>query len=517
MSTTQSTTHILVLGDQLTRQVGPLADADPNNTSVLMVESLALAHELRHHKQKLVLVFSAMRHFARELAVDGFNVEYKTADSFADGIEKYLNQYRGVTLAFMQPNDYGYDTMLSGAIERAGGKANIVPNGLWLSSAQDFDAWAEGKKELRMEFFYRQERRRTGWLMEDGEPVGGTWNLDEQNRDTPEPDHTFPDPPHFAPDDLTREVIDFVEAEVPDHFGTTDGFAWPVTREQALAALEDFCENRLRAFGPFEDAMVQGEYVLYHSMLSVSLNLGLLTPREVCETALRHYHDRKNDDERRKIPLNSIEGFVRQVSGWREFMHQVYRRLMPEFRDENRLNHTRDLPEFYWSGDTKMNCLHQCVTQAQETGHNHHIQRLMVLGNFAQIAGVNPQQLTDWFTACFVDALDWVMVPNVIGMSQYADLGTFTSKPYAASANYINKMSDYCGSCHYSRTKKLGENACPFNSLYWDFLDRHYDTFNDNPRMNLTMANWKRRDEASKDEIREQARDVLARLDAGAL
>ena len=258
--------------------------------------------------------------------------------------------------------------------------------------------------------------------------------------------------------------------------------------------------------------MAQGERVLYHSLLSAPLKLGLLHPREVCEKALEYAAD-----GRRKIPLNSIEGFIRQVSGWREFMHQMYRLKMPEFRDANKLEHERDVPEFFWSGDTKMDCLRDTVTQLRETGHTHHIQRLMVLGNFALIAGVNPQKLTDWFTACYIDAQEWVMVPNVIGMSQYADLGSFTTKPYAASANYINKMSTYCKGCAYNHKETTGENACPFNSLYWDFLDRHKEKFGSNPRMSLVMANWDRRDEGVKREILERAGEVKTKVEEGAL
>ncbi len=506
-------THILVLGDQLTRQVGPLADATPEDTSVLMIESLELARSIPHHKQKLVMIFSAMRHFAKELEQDGFSVFYRTADSFEAGIEAYLQEHPNADLTTMQPNDYGYDALLKEAAEKYGGTLNLVPNDLWLISPDEFDEWAIDRKTLRMEYFYRTVREKTGWLMEeDGQPVGGKWNFDKENRRPPKEGHDYPEPPSFEPDNITQEVIAFVEEVVPNHFGRAEGFDWPVTRAQALEALEDFCANRLRDFGPFEDAMVQGETTLYHSLLSAPLSMGLLHPREVCEMALEYAAD-----GHRKIPLNSIEGFIRQVSGWREFMFQVYRLKMPEFREQNKLGHERGVPEFFWSGDTQMNCLHHTIKQLRETGHTHHIQRLMVLGNFALIAGVNPQKLTEWFTACYIDALEWVMVPNVIGMSQYADLGSFTTKPYAASANYINKMSDYCRGCSYSHTKTTEENACPFNSLYWDFLDRHKEKFGKNPRMSLMMANWDKRGEEVKGEILARAKEVKEKLERGEL
>ena len=505
--------HVLVLGDQLTRQVGPLADADPANTSVLMIESLDLGHSMRHHKQKLIHCFSAMRHFAANLEKDGFTVAYKKAEqSFESGIEKYLNQYGGVTLNVMQPNDYGYDTLLREACEKHGGGLELHPNALWLTSPETFDDWAIDRKTWQMEYFYRKVRTQYGWLMDGDEPEQGRWNFDKENRKTPDEGHSFPDLPTFEPDDITQEVIDFVEKEFPDHFGEATPFGWAVIREQALEALKDFCENRLRNFGPFEDAMVQGEYTLNHSLLSPLINVGLLHPKEVIEKALEYYRD-----GRRKIPINSMEGFLRQILGWREFMHQVYRFKMPEFRDANGLEHSLDVPEFYWTGGTDMNCLHQTIKQLKETAHTHHIQRLMILGNFALVAGVNPQKLTQWFTAVYIDALEWVMVPNVVGMSQYADLGSFTTKPYAASANYINKMSDYCQHCRYDPKEKVGEDACPFNSLYWDFLDRHQEKFSDNPRMNMMLANWDKQDKAQREEVLERAKEVKEKLGKGDL
>ena len=480
--------HVLVLGDQLTRQVGPLANADPATTSVLMIESLELGHSLPHHKQKLVHCFSCMRHFAAELKKDGFTVVYKRAEtSFKTGIQGYFREVGNVTLHVMQPNDYGYDTALQKACEAHGGTLNLVPNGLWLSDADTFDDWAIDRKTWRMEHFYRLLRKRYGYLMDGDKPEGDRWNFDKDNRQTPEADHVFPAPLTFDPDALTGEVISFVKEEFPENFGQASPFGWPVTRADALRALDDFCEHRLSNFGPFEDAMLQGEATLYHSLLSPLINVGLLHPREVIERALEAYRD-----ERLGVPLNSIEGFVRQILGWREYMHQLYRFRMPEFREHNGLEHSAKVPACFWSGDTKMNCLHQTVKQLKATGHTHHIQRLMILNNFALIAGVNPQELLEWFTAIYIDALEWVMVPNVIGMGQYADLGEMTSKPYAASANYINKMSNYCKSCHYNPKKKIGEDACPFNSLYWDFLDRHADTFKDNPRVGMMIRNWER-------------------------
>ncbi len=453
-----------------------------------------------------------MRHFRLELERQGFQVSYQQAETFSDGIGAYLKEHPGARLTLMQPAEHGVKTALADIIKQHGGGLNIVPNELWLSSEADWEAFARGRKSLRMEFFYRQMRQKTGWLMIGGQPVGGAWNFDAENRQVPERGHRFPPKLEFAPDALTLETMTWVEQTFPDHFGSLEGFSWPVTREQALQALEHFVRHRLAGFGPFEDAMVEGETQLYHSLLSPAINLGLLTPREVCERALKEAADPANG-----VPLSSIEGFVRQILGWREFMYHVYRSKMPALRLENQLNHLRPLPDFYWTGQTSMRCLSSAVQQLIRTGHTHHIQRLMVLGNFALIAGINPQAVNDWFLMGYVDAFDWVVTPNVLGMSQFADLGSFTSKPYASGAGYIQRMSDHCGACEYNPRQTLGLRACPFASLYWDFVDRHLETFARNPRMAVVVNAWRKRDPAEKAAILEQARHALARLEDGAL
>lgn len=504
--------HLLVLGDQLDRRAGPLADAEPESTRVLMIESDTLAREVPHHKQKLVLFFSAMRHFAAALEADSFSVTYLHADDFESGIATYLDRHPGASLDFVRPTDHGYEARLCSAIRDGGGEPRPLESRLWLTDDDEFDRWAEGRKTLRLEYFYRTVRKRRGWLMDGDEPLGERWNFDEENRETPDAGHDFPAAPRFEPDDLTREVMTEVEERYPDHFGSSDGFAWPVTREHALEALDDFVEHRLAHFGPYEDAMVDGEAVLYHSLLSPALNLGLLHPREVCERALDAFHEADG-----AIPLQSIEGFIRQILGWREFMRHVYRRGMPELREANGLEHDVPLPGLYWGERTEMRCLASTIEQLRATGHTHHIQRLMVLGNFALIARVDPRELNDWFLGCYVDALDWVVTPNVMGMSQFADLGGFTSKPYAASGKYVNRMSDYCAGCRYDPKKTVGEDACPLNSLYWDFLDHHTDRLSENPRMSLMLANWRRRDGEKKREILARAGAVRDALAAGEL
>ena len=477
-----------------------------------MIESDGLARAMPHHKQKLVLVFSAMRHFARDLATDGFEVEYLSSKSFEQGVAEYVSARQGIELEVMDPTDWGYEHRLAQAATEAGGSLRVVPNGLWLTTAEEFDTWAEGRKTLRLEYFYRAARKRRGWLMKDGRPAGGKWNYDADNRQTPPAGHVFPEAPALPPDELTRTVMGEVEAAYPEHFGSLDGFGWPVTREDALDALRDFLHRRLPEFGPYEDAMVAGEPVLYHSLLSPALNLGLVHPQEVCERALEHAADPENG-----VPLQSIEGFIRQVLGWREFIRHVYRTQMPELREANGLEHDGALPAAYWGGPTRMRCLGETVGQLRATGHTHHIQRLMVLGNLALIARVDPRELNEWFLACYVDALDWVVTPNVMGMSQFADLGSFTSKPYAASGKYVNRMSDFCSGCAFDPKETVGTDACPLNSLYWDFLDHHGERLSANPRMALVLRNWDRRDAKTKQEILSRARSVRAALEAGEL
>ena len=469
-----------------------------------MVESVAHGAQRPYHKQKLALVYSAMRHFKLALEATGFTVSYQACETWAEGIGAHLKTYPGATITLMQPADWGIADQLEGIVTAHGGQLEVVDNELWLSTDADWQRFTKGKKQLRMEFFYRQMRQQTGWLMDAGEPIGGQFNFDADNRQPPPKDHRFPPKLKFAPDQLTRWTLAWVSERFPDHFGSLEGFNWPVTREDALTALEHFMTYRLENFGPYEDAMLSCEPQLYHSLLSPAINLGLLSAREVCEAALE-CSDR--------VPLSSLEGFLRQILGWREFMHHVYNAKMPGLRSSNGLQHFAALPELYWTGETDMNCLHHAVTQLLESGHTHHIQRLMVLGNFALLLGVEPQQLNEWFLFGYVDAFDWVVTPNVIGMSQFADLGSFTSKPYIAGGAYIDRMSDYCAGCQYDPKRSSGANACPFTTLYWDFIDRHAERFRGHPRMGMAVNAWKKRDQTDKTAILERAWEIKAKLE----
>ena len=521
--------HVLVLGDQLTRVVGPLADADPGSTVVLVIEAMDWASRRTYHRQKLVLVIAAIRHFAAEARAAGFDVRERRVERFEDGLCAHLAEFPGATIEVMEPADQGVGDRLAAIVTSVGGQLERLPNALWLSDDDAFDHWATGRRRLRMEDWYRLERRRTGWLMvhsdgspagpgsPDARPEGGAWNFDAENRRVPPPGTVFPGASLFPPDPLTAAVVTWVDATFGEHPGSTLGFAWPVTRTDALLALDTFIAQRLRDFGPYEDAMIDGEPVLAHSLLSVPLNLGLLTAREACEAALAAFHDpERRADVERAIPLSSVEGFIRQLLGWREYLRHAYRTRMPGLGEANLLGHTLDLPAFYWTGETRMRCLGEALRQVLASGHAHHIQRLMVLGNWALLAGVEPRQVNDWFLELFVDAFDWVVTPNVMGMSQHADAG-FTSKPYIAGGAYIDRMSDHCARCPYDPRRSVGADACPFTTLYWDFVDRHQGLLAGNPRTGLVAAAWRRRDEADRAAIRARAADVLASARGGSL
>jgi deoxyribodipyrimidine photolyase-related protein len=469
--------HLLVLGDQLNLKA--IQNLQPQH--ILMLESVARGAAMPYHKQKLLLLYSAMRHFCLALENAGFKVTYHQCQTFEDGLHAHLVQYPNAEIAVMQPAEWGVGARLEAAVQKFGGAFKLLENPLWLSSATDWATYAKGKKTFRMEFFYRQMRQKIGWLMDGKQPIGGQFNFDAENRQVPPKGHRFPPKLEFEHDDITQQTMQFVEQHFPTHFGSLENFNWAVTRAQALLALEHFLEHRLADFGAYEDAMVDGETQVHHSLLSPYINLGLLSAREVCEAALERFGS---------VPLASLEGFIRQILGWREFMHHVYDSLMPEFRQENRFGLIKDLPAFYWTGNTQMRCVSQAVRQVWQTGHAHHIQRLMVLGNFALLYGVRPQAVNDWFLFGFVDAFDWV--------------------PYVSGAGYISRMSNHCQQCAYNPKETLGAHACPFNSLYWNFVNQHLPAFSSNPRMAIVVANWQKRNPQDKAAILEQAQMVLA-------
>ncbi|WGV29112.1 cryptochrome/photolyase family protein [Halotia branconii] len=485
------TIGVWVLGDQLWHEQSALLGCvqQHQQTPVILIESLAHAGQLPYHLQKLVLVWSAMRHFADQLRSHGWPVTYTQALDFNTPLLEWIERYQITELRVMTPTDRPMQKLIQKLNLQI--QVTFTPSNRFIWSDEEFRQWAAGRKRLIMEDFYRQGRQRFNILMEGNQPVGGQWNFDKQNRKPPKGKLTFPAALWFKPDSITQDVINFVkqsEAFQNSHnYWHLEPFLWGVTRQQALQVLKFFVETRLSTFGPYQDAMVTKEQTMWHAMLSPYLNLGLLHPLEVVQAVEQAYSDNSNNSQ-----LNSIEGFIRQVLGWREYMHGVYVYLDNEYPSSNWFNHTHPLPAFYWTGDTQMNCLHQILTQVKQIGYAHHIQRLMVLNNFALIAGISPQELEDWFHAAFIDGYDWVMQTNVLGMGQFADGGMIASKPYAASANYINNMSDYCKNCAYNHRERSTDNACPFNFFYWDFLARHYDKLKNQPRMTQILRNLER-------------------------
>ncbi|WP_458187631.1 cryptochrome/photolyase family protein [Haladaptatus sp. NG-WS-4] len=496
---------VWVLGDQLTTRVGPLAERPDER--VLLVEAHEFARRMPYHPQKLTLVFSAMRHFRDELREAGREVVYRKSETFADALSAHFAQFPDDELRLMTPASHGGGERLAALVSVAGGRLELEDDDLFVVSPTAFDEWAGESERFRHEQFYRWVRTQTGYLMDGEEPIGGEWNYDEQNRETPPTDYEFPPPPSFEPDEVTREVRTVVDREF-ETWGDPDGFRWPVTREQALDALDHFVTHRLADFGPYQDAMSDSEWALNHSLLSSSVNLGLVHPRELIETAVDAF-------DAGDAPINSVEGFVRQVLGWREFVRHVYRRWMPEMVGANRLDANRALPSLYYDADTDMNCLSHAVDRVWKRGYSHHIERLMVLSNFALLYGVDPRELNRWFHFGYVDAYHWVTTPNVVGMGVFGT-DALSTKPYAASGRYIDRMSDFCDDCRYDVDETTGEDACPFNALYWDFLAENEEPLRDNYRMALVYSNFDRKSDETE-AIRDRASEMRERAREGEL
>jgi deoxyribodipyrimidine photolyase-related protein len=509
------TTLRVVLGDQCSDGLSALEGLDPARDVVLMAEVRAECTYVRHHKQKIALVLSAMRHFAERLRARGVRVEYSRLDdpgntqTLAGEVSRVAARLRARRIVCTHPGEWRVLQDMEGWAPTTGLPVEIREDTRFLCTLERFRRWAGTRRQLRMEFFYREMRRESGILMEGPEePAGGQWNFDHDNRQVLSPGLRPPQPLRFAPDATTREVMALVAREFPDHFGTLDAFAWPVTPEQARQALEDFIANRLPDFGRFQDAMAEGEPVLFHALIAAALNLGLLDPREACLAAERAWREGH-------APLNAAEGFIRQILGWREYVRGLYWARMPGYRETNALGAARRLPWFYWSGETELACLRAAIAQTRDLAYAHHIQRLMVTGNFALLAGIDPAEVNAWYMVVYADAYEWVELPNTHGMALYADGGVMASKPYAASGAYINRMSDHCRGCAHDVKQATGPNACPFNFLYWDFIARHAERLARNPRMAMPLRSLARMDPAKVRAMRAQARAFLDGLDRG--
>jgi deoxyribodipyrimidine photolyase-related protein len=463
---------------------------------------------VRHHKKKVAFILSAMRHFADTLCEQGISVDYVTLDdpensgNFTGEVARAVARHDASRLIVTAPGEFrvledmqNWETDLGIAVE-------IRQDDRFLCPPEMFESWAAGRKQLRMDFFYREMRRHHDVLMVDGKPVGGKWNYDVENRERPDPSQQVPAPLQFSPDETSQTVLNLVGHYCADHFGELDEFGFAVTREQALQVLEHFIVNRLPLFGTFQDAMIEGEPWMYHSHIGFYLNVGLLGPGEVITSAQNAY-------EAGTAPLNSVEGFIRQILGWREFVRGIYWLKMPGYASENFLAADRPLPDFFWTGDTQMNCLRQSIGQTQKYAYAHHIQRLMVLGNFALLAGLAPKFVNEWYLIVYADAFEWVELPNVSGMVLFADGGYLASKPYAAGGAYINRMSNYCQNCRYKVAEKTGGDACPFNYLYWHFLIKNRDRLGNNARLGMIYRSLDRMSEEKQQTIMDDARQFL--------
>lgn len=494
-----SVTTIWVFGDQLHRDIGALSTARPGTDRVLVVESTQKLASRRWHVQRAHLIVTAMRRFAEALRAEGFAVDHRRAATFAEGLAAHRHEHAPDRVVATEPNSWDGRELL----DRLG--VETVRSNQFLCHHEDFAGWV-GDRGIRMEDFYRRQRVSTGYLMDGDQPAGGRWNFDHDNREPPPRDgRAWPEVQRSELDELDREVLD----ELPDScWGAPPDGTWATSRDEALRRLDHVVHAVLPRFGPHEDAMLTTSWQMAHTLLSPYLNLGLLLPAEVCDAVEAAY--RAGD-----VPIASAEGFVRQVIGWREYVWGRYWQWMPEYRSANHLGAERDLPPAFTGAATQMRCVEHVVSTVHDHGWAHHIQRLMVLGNLSLTAGVEPRQLTDWMWQAFVDGAEWVMLPNVVGMALHADGGRMATKPYASGGAYIDRMSDYCGDCAYDRRKRTGDDACPFTTLYWDFLDRHHEVLVRNPRVARQVRARERLSDLP--EVRRRAAEVIGLLGRGEL
>jgi deoxyribodipyrimidine photolyase-related protein len=512
---------VIVLGDQLDRASAAFDGFDRDRDRVWMAEVAEESTHVWTHQARIAVFLAGMRHFRDRLEAEGLDVDYRALPAtpqpaepatLAAALLASLARDRGSarypeTLVVVEPGEWRVQEALRGAAREAGLPLEIRPDRHFFASRDDFADHARGRKPLRLEYFYRPLREKFSVLMDDGEPAGGRWNFDAENRGAfpKSGPGTLPAPVRFAPDAVTRGVIDLVQKRFATHPGSLADFDWPVTPADARAALDDFLAHRLANFGAYQDAIWTGEPWLWHSRLSQAMNLKLLDPRDVVAGAERAWREGR-------APLEAAEGFIRQVIGWREYVRGVYWHFMPEYESRNALAADRPLPGFYWTAATEMNCLRDALSQTLRHGYAHHIQRLMVTGLFALLFGVEPKRVHEWYLAVYVDAVEWVELPNTLGMSQFADGGVMASKPYCATGAYIDRMSNACKGCRFDPKKSTGPDACPFTTLYWDFLARHRKLLARNQRMRMQLANVDRKEKAELAAIRRQADALRDRL-----
>ncbi|MCG8067026.1 MAG: cryptochrome/photolyase family protein [Candidatus Thiodiazotropha taylori] len=503
----------LILGDQLSHSIGTLRDIDKSDV-ILMAEVMEEASYVKHHKKKIAFIFSAMRHFAAELEGKGYRVNYiklnnpHNSGSLKGEVQRYLKSNKVDRVVITEPGEYRLLVQMQDWKSELGCQVSLLEDDRFLCNRQEFADWAEGRKELVMEYWYRLVRKKTGLLMADDKPVGGKWNFDRDNRKPLKQKPAGAGPKQFKPDAITQQVLKLVEQKFSDHFGDLDPFWYAVTAKQARQAFAHFVNTSLANYGDYQDAMLCDEPFNYHSIVAQYMNCGLLDALDICLQVENAYHEGI-------APLNAVEGFIRQVIGWREYIRGIYWYYMPNYAQRNTLDARRPLPGFYWDAETDMHCMSQVVKMTKQYAYSHHIQRLMITGNFANLAGLDVQQVCDWYLAVYADAYEWVELPNTLGMALYGDDGTVATKPYVSSGAYINRMSDFCKQCKYDVKQRIGDEACPFTLLYWDYLIRHEKRFIKNRRMAMPYRNLHRFSSEEKKQISEQARQFLDGLTSG--
>jgi len=476
-----------------------------------MMEVMKEATTVPHHRTKLVFLFSAMRHFCEELRQQEWEVDYVQLDdadnkgTFRKELKRALERHDIDQIRVCEPSIYRVLKDVQGWEAALEVPVSITHDDRFVATKEEFADWAKDRKSYRMENFYHEMRRKTGLLMDGDKPVDGKWNFDKENRKPPKSEMEFPEALKFEPDNITRSVMKLVDDAFETRMGKTDEFFYAVTRDAALESLDYFTQNQLSRFGDYQDAMVTDQPFMFHSLISPYINAGLLSPLEVCESVETAYRDGK-------APINAVEGYIRQIIGWREYVRGIYWLEMPGYEMQNYLEADRKLPDFYWTGETDMHCLSQTISQTLEYAYAHHIQRLMITGNFAMLIGVDPYDVHEWYLSVYLDAFEWVELPNTLGMSQYGDGGLLGSKPYASSGSYINRMSNYCKDCAYNVKDRVGEKACPFNALYWHFLDRNKEKLQGNNRLAMPYRNLEKMDQKTRNELINQADNFIESL-----
>ncbi len=499
----------LILGDQLNIKHSWFNDVDPNVT-YLMAEMRQETDYVTHHIQKVVAFFQSMREFSEDLKEKGHQVSYLNINDSDNPqaldkiIQHHIELVNADKFEYQWPDEYRLDRQLLAICQELSIASEAYDSEHFYTTRYELKDFFDGKKQLIMESFYRMMRKKHDIMMVNGQPDGGKWNFDQSNRKKWKGEPKIPHERGFRKN--VSALVDEINSSGIKTIGTitADNFSWPTSRADALSVLNYFCKNLLIHFGDYQDALHTDEYYLFHSRLSFAMNSKMISPKEVIDKVLEHYYDHSD-----QIHISQVEGFVRQILGWREYMRGIYWKEMPQYKKKNELDNHNKLPEFFWTGETKMNCLHHAIKQSLETSYAHHIQRLMITGNYALLTQTHPDEVDVWYLGIYIDAIEWVEITNTRGMSQFADGGIVATKPYVSSANYINKMSNYCSDCQYSHTKKIGEDACPFNALYWNFLDEKKEHFKNNQRMGMMLNLLGKKDKKELEQLKERSRKII--------